>query len=180
MVTVFVVASFAWEHIHFGTASLDDQELISQVVQASQLAQQRLCVPPGPPLNAPEVIPARVVNEMLGRVRDEETKYYSGHLLRAKVHLLQQNCSVSARSGDGLIVNGGISSFGCGQVSVHGDSATVSCQAVEWQRSLVRIPTGVRVVNPSGLVNVSDSLIKTPAGWRITVEKLSFLAGNAP
>jgi len=50
MVTVLVVASFAWENIHLGTASPDDQELISQIVQASQLAQQRLCVAPGAPL----------------------------------------------------------------------------------------------------------------------------------
>jgi hypothetical protein len=35
MVTVLVVASFVWENIHLGTASPDDQELISQIVQAS-------------------------------------------------------------------------------------------------------------------------------------------------
>jgi hypothetical protein len=180
MVTVLVVASFAWENIHLGTASPDDQELISRTVQASQLAQQRLCVPPGPPLNAPETVPSRVVRAMLARVRVEESKHYGGKLLVAKVHLLRQDCSVSARGGSGVIVNGGISSFGCGQVDVIRGSATVSCQAVEWQKSLIRIPAGVQVLSPSGPVNIWDSLVKTSIGWRITAEKLSFPAGSAP
>ena len=179
-IVVVVAASFAWENIHFGTSSADDQGVIIQVVQGSQLAKQQLCVPPGAPMNAPQAVQPSVLKTMLARVRTEENKYYSGRLLVAQVYQQQQNCSVSARSGNGLIVNGGVSSFGCGQIIVQGETGTADCQAVEWQKSLIRVPTGVRVENPRGPVNLSDSLVKTPAGWRITREKLSYPAGRAP
>lgn len=168
-------------HGHQQAASTTDQQAITQLVHDSQLAEQQLCLPPGLYRTRLQVVPPGVVQQVQDNVQRTETKYYTGALLTRMVSLLQTNCAGSMTGGESIQIDGGVDSITCSSITAVGDTGTASCQVVEWLKSFVHNGNGnTDVVDPKGPVNVDDTVVRTPEGWRITAESASYPPGTGP
>jgi hypothetical protein len=165
---------------YVGTGSGSDAQLISQVVYGSQVAEQTLCVPPVAYRRALTPVGDGVVASVKANIHSVAPDYFTGSRLGQVESTLDSNCGSSLQGGVARATGGGVDSFSCPQVEIRGETANATCSAVEWSTSLVQGPSGVRLASPRSGLTLTDNLVKTANGWRITSEQIAFAPGQGP
>lgn len=172
-------------HLHGASAAAagTDEAALKQLVYNSQLAEQRLCLPPPSyrTQKRAQIVSPPEVQQVQAEIQRALPQFYTGEFLGSLAAVLHRNCAESMTGGQSIEIDGGVDSTTCSQITVNQAKATASCQVVKWLKSIVaQGESGWSIVDPRGPVNVVDTFARTAEGWRITDEELSSPPGTGP
>jgi hypothetical protein len=109
---------------------------------------------------------------MLNRANRTLDKYYVGNILQKKSEMAQKEIETAINGSDRVrVIDEGVKSISYDKVFVHGDTATVTAQAMEWQKLEVRVSKGqVLAYSLQNNENFSFTLQKDAKRWFINNE----------
>ena len=160
-----------------GTAANADAQEIQQVLFAEQLEEQTCCLAPLAYRTTVQALPAVAVQSMQVQISSDVGTLYSGPLRNTQTTLLQRAASVQ---GEGSIeVAGGVDSINITHLSIEGTTATATGNVTKWLKSLVGARDGSSQPLFGRATNdFTDTLARTPDGWRITAESITPAPGE--
>jgi len=160
-----------------GTAANADAQEIQQVISAEQLEEQTCCLAPLAYRTTVQALPAVAVQSMQVQISSDVGTLYSGPLRNTQTTLLQRAASVQ---GEGSIeVAGGVDSINITHLSIEGTTATATGNVTKWLKSLVGARDGSSQPLFGRATNdFTDTLARTPDGWRITAESITPAPGE--
>ena len=160
-------------------AESPDARAIGDVCYGALLAEQTVTTPPGGYRGGPIV--GAIQREMLDRAAVVLAQYYTGAQLVHEVGAYQGAIRGEQGATGARILGGGVAQFAVSNITIAGEKATVTVQAVIWltvAQDDGRDP--LIVASPHNAILASFTLIRRDGRWLISAQTSRFASGSGP
>lgn len=152
-----------------------DETAIKATVEGAIVAEHTLGVPPMPDNDSPRS--PELQHQILMISHATLSRFYAGSALASEVSNFD-DCAMSHSDGRSHYLAGGMDSILYKSMSIDGDRAIVSAEAVVWARLQIRDASGTRIVEPRGPTDYLFSLARIDNRWLIERETLTHPPGT--